>query len=643
MTLKNKLILLFSLLILVVTGSITAYSTLEQRKNFIENELNFQKQTVELLSNTISLQYYNYLYQQLFAILHVKKNLNDKVQLFDHMIELERHNIKNVQEALEKLQTQQNLFANVNADLIALYQNKIILKPTHLKILQAKTVEGRTISDLLKSTFAHNILYSALFTDEKQYIAISFKSDAKSDFTYAFITDVTSLTKYYNSSNHDIINNLQEIFIKLNRTWKGHSLIVDGNTGKIILDSQKTIDDTANQNEKLNFDLATLKKVSNRETVRIQDDKNYIYTAYFKPLNWYVVTIRDQTETIKQSHKNMLIMLLMGFIILGCAIGSAILFTNKITKKLNQLTSTARKISISDLSDKKVLSDMAKSLESKGKDEVAVLANTLATMSESLNNKIDELITSNAKQNKLEGELNAAAEIQMGMLSKNEELPHTDKIDCFAFLDPAKEVGGDLYDSFFIDDEHLVICIGDVSDKGVPAALFMSTTLTLERLSLNLNQDPHQAISLINNKLSEHNPNLMFVTLFIGILNIHTGKFTYSNAGHCQPIIVKQDGTTRNLTDLSGPAVGVMENLDYELSSTTINDGEFILLYTDGVSEAQNEAQELYGERRILDYCHQISSFKCKDIVEGLVHEVEIFRGKAKQSDDITILCVQKI
>lgn len=276
-----------------------------------------------------------------------------------------------------------------------------------------------------------------------------------------------------------------------------------------------------------------------------------------------------------------------------------------------------------------------------GNDEVSILSRTIKNMGESISKNVKQLMETLSINSKIQSELNAARDIQLGMLIKNDEMPQSKYIDIYAYLHPAKEVGGDFYDAFRLDDDKICITIGDVSDKGIPAALFMSTTINLARSFIKFNIEPKECLKLINNHLSLRNPNMMFVTMVILVISESTGKFVLANAGHCLPIIINKDGCTE-IDHISGPAVGPIEDLTYDQIEGTLDDGANLLIYTDGVSEAQNEAKEFFETTRILDICKQnLNSDPC-NITEKLIKAVADFRKDYIQTDDITTICIKR-
>lgn len=245
-----------------------------------------------------------------------------------------------------------------------------------------------------------------------------------------------------------------------------------------------------------------------------------------------------------------------------------------------------------------------------------------------------------AKHNeRMKKELDVGQEIQLSMLPK--AYPATEVLDMYAMLDPAREVGGDLYDFFMIDEDHLLFGIGDVSGKGVPAALFMAVTKTLVKAHGGKDSSPSGIMTSVNIDINAANEQSMFVSYFLGILQLSTGKLNYCNAGHLHPII-KTNGTCNKLEGLHGPVLGAIEDYNYTDSSTVLKPGQILLLYTDGVSEAMNEKQEIYTDQRLI---HTINSYKktgSKGLVDSILKDVVVYRKKEEQSDDITMLALSR-
>ncbi len=243
---------------------------------------------------------------------------------------------------------------------------------------------------------------------------------------------------------------------------------------------------------------------------------------------------------------------------------------------------------------------------------------------------------------RVRSELQVAREIQLGIVPKNfPAFPGRTEFEIFADLIPAQEVGGDYYDFFFIDEEHLCFAIGDVSDKGVPAALFMAITRTLVKNTAHSCAAPSEMMARINTVLCSDNPRAMFVTLFIGILNVRSGLVRYANGGHNPPILIGHDGHTHYLKEMSGPVVGAMPDLPYSDISLHLKAGDALFLYTDGVTEAMNEKNELFSSEQLIKDITAFQHAPVKGVIAGVLHNVKKHAGLARQSDDIAMLMIK--
>ena len=271
-------------------------------------------------------------------------------------------------------------------------------------------------------------------------------------------------------------------------------------------------------------------------------------------------------------------------------------------------------------------------------DEIGQLSKSFADMQKSLVKYIEELKETTAQKASIESDLRIATGIQMAMLPKVfPPYPERDDIDIYGQLVSAKEVGGDLFD-FFMRDEKLFFCIGDVSGKGVPAALVMAVTRTLFRAVAFHEVMPDRIITDMNETMSANNESDMFVTLFVGVLDMPTGRMRYCNAGHDAPILIGS-GAGLLPCDANIP-VGVMEGWKYTLQETTIDPWTTIFLYTDGLTEAEDIEHGQFQEQRIFDVIKQ-ASHEPKQIIEAMTEAVHQFVGEAQQSDDLTMLALQ--
>lgn len=258
-----------------------------------------------------------------------------------------------------------------------------------------------------------------------------------------------------------------------------------------------------------------------------------------------------------------------------------------------------------------------------------------------IHNLIRERETQRTKE-LIEGELRVAREIQMSIVPKIfPPFPERPELDMFAILEPAKEVGGDLYDFFLLDDDHLCFTVGDVSGKGVPASLYMAVTKTLIKAKADIKLGPDEILYRVNNELCKDNDSGMFVTEFLGILTISTGELVFSNGGHNIPYLRKQNGEVAPLPKAPGVALGVMEDFEYFCASVQLEAGDSVVLYTDGVTEAMNPAGELLREERLENILRELNGKTAQEEVGHILHSTRQFMNGANQADDITILVIK--
>ena len=240
---------------------------------------------------------------------------------------------------------------------------------------------------------------------------------------------------------------------------------------------------------------------------------------------------------------------------------------------------------------------------------------------------------------RIESELRVATDIQMSMVPRVfTTVPSREEVELFASLKPAKEVGGDLYDFAVVQDDFLYFTVGDVSDKGVPAALFMAVTKTLLKAMAVLNLPPDEVLAQANREIALENDALMFVTVFCGKLNLKTGELVYSNAGHNPPLLLRQGGEVEWLKMPTGLVLGVDQEARYETMAVQLAAGDCVLAYTDGVTEAMNPAHQLFSEARLLQTAQSVARSSVHDIVTAVVAAVHEHASGEKQSDDITVL-----
>jgi len=336
-------------------------------------------------------------------------------------------------------------------------------------------------------------------------------------------------------------------------------------------------------------------------------------------------------EIVENLHRTVLVFGALGILFISIIIA---LIANSITHPLRLLSLTTKNISKGDFDVEIPVF--------KSKDEVGKLAHAFAFMKTSLKKYIRDLTETTAAKERMQGELSIGHDIQMGMVPKLVP-PFTGRkeFDLFATLKPAKEVGGDLYDFFFIDDDNLCFLIGDVSDKGVPAALFMAVTKTLIKGIAMQTNDPAEILKRVNFEAIQDNEACMFLTAFIGILNIKTGGIKFANAGHNPPLISRGRRGVSFLKIESGCALGIIENPDFVTENIVLEKDDLLFLYTDGVTEAFNKSGEEFSDERLENEFASIINFSAKKIVSEVLGKVLNFSKDIQQSDDITILTLR--
>ena len=374
--------------------------------------------------------------------------------------------------------------------------------------------------------------------------------------------------------------------------------------------------------------------------------KKIAYVDLFEPLDWYIVSalyVDEMKEPARRIfHRELLITL--AALLIACVI--TFFIVRRFTKPVKILTAHARQLTENNFgtTDSTELTHLTRSSH----DEMGQLAETFISMEKTLQQYITDLKLTTAANEKIRSELRIAHEIQMSMLPQTfPAFPARNEIDIYALLEPAKEVGGDLYDFFFIDNNHLCFLIGDVSDKGVPAALFMARSKSLIRSTSMLLKkgqagipSPAEIISEVNFELYHDNEHCMFLTLLLGILNVTTGHISLTNAGHNPPYLLKKDQI--ELIELPHKTpIGLRQNVQYTSEEIMLSGNQSIFLYTDGITEATNEKDELFGENKLEKILRTQPDSSPFTVLKMIIKKVHEFSGKTPQSDDITMLDIQ--
>ncbi len=249
---------------------------------------------------------------------------------------------------------------------------------------------------------------------------------------------------------------------------------------------------------------------------------------------------------------------------------------------------------------------------------------------------------SDAVKEQIAGELRVAREIQMGMLPHDfTPMEKAYGVSFGAVLEPAREVGGDLYGVCAAGPERLLLFLGDVSGKGIPASMFMVRAISLARLLARDIAEPERILARLNDELAEDNPSGMFVTFLCAVFEPRSRRLTLANAGHCRPVLLEDGEPPRWAVKELGTALGFEPGLEFQRTELTLRDGDTLILYSDGVSEAFNPEEECYGDKRLLADAGLLSGQSATAITEGLLRKVRAFAGQAPQSDDIAILSLR--
>jgi sigma-B regulation protein RsbU (phosphoserine phosphatase) len=362
------------------------------------------------------------------------------------------------------------------------------------------------------------------------------------------------------------------------------------------------------------------------------NEKCFLFHTSLKSNNWSLAVVIPEKEILSDLYslnQRILTILIGGFLAIFIII---VLISKSITNPLERLAGAARLIGSGNFD--------INLPEIHSKDEIGQLSDSFFQMQGQLREYMLNLKEETAARQKIQSELKIAHDIQQGILPKTfPPFPHRNDVDIHALLIPAREVGGDLYDYFFVEKDVLAVTIGDVSGKGIPASLLMAITRTLFRSRTQKNMKVNEIVQDINSDLCRDNENAMFVTFFLGLINLKTGELDYCNAGHNYPYIIGRDGETLCLDHTHGTPLGLFEEMKYGSSSVRIHNKDCLVLYTDGITEAMDKDGNLFGDGRLQDVLanpgHQ---YVVKEITRCILENMADFTKNAEQSDDITML-----
>lgn len=368
---------------------------------------------------------------------------------------------------------------------------------------------------------------------------------------------------------------------------------------------------------------------------KLQNDDTLSY-VFFKPVEgteWSVAVVCPYRDVFAPLDKLSLILVSVFMVGLLALLLFCIWSIRRAAYPLKLFSEAASRVAEGDLSTPLP--------EIRTKDELAHFRDSFAYMQRSLDDYICRLTETTRAKERIESELNIARKLQMSLLPNIfPPFPEWKTLDLYASLSSAKEVGGDLYD-FFIRDRKLFFTVGDVSGKGIPASLFMAVTRSLFRIMAGSCDTPSEIAAKLNHAVMEQNDANMFVTMFIGVLDLVHGNLSYCSAGHNPPLLVELGNKISFLDTVPNTPIGVCDGFEFAEQRVMLPKESALLVYTDGLTEAENSKCELLGNERVLEDLSHLDCLSARNIVERMTKLVTAFAGEAQQSDDLTLLCVR--
>lgn len=373
-------------------------------------------------------------------------------------------------------------------------------------------------------------------------------------------------------------------------------------------------------------------------TIFITESQGWLAYMRLEAADWIFAAALSHDSLRREINRIARQQILVGFLGLVALAGALLWIARTITRPVEELSVASRELAEGHL-------DVPLSV-SPGGDEVAELGRVLERMRQEINRRMQELAESTAQRTRMESELLIARNIQLDLVPQTfPPLPERPELELFAKLMPAREVGGDYYDFFPLDAEHLVIVVADVAEKGVPAALFMSATRSLVRAFFHSKPTPSAAsvIQQLNLELSAENSKSMFVTIFCGVLHLTTRRFVFVNAGHNLPLVLHPDGTSEWIQDARGPAAGAWAGACYSQGERVLLPDEVLVLYTDGITEAENNRGEFFGEVALVNRARSLlqKDCSCEEIVREILSDVSAYSQAGGGGDDCTLLALR--
>ncbi len=346
----------------------------------------------------------------------------------------------------------------------------------------------------------------------------------------------------------------------------------------------------------------------------------------------------DVLDKVRNDFVNRVTAVLVILLIL-VILGQSLYLHLTIIDPLQKITNEAKRFAVENIRTGKKLSESIRN-----RDEIGTLASSIDQMEERINDYVDDITRITAERERIGVELNLASRIQENMLpSEFPAFPDRSEFDIFASMKPAKEVGGDFYDFYLVDEDHLAVVMADVAGKGVPAALFMMASKLIIKNYVMMGLSPAEALRAANDQISRGNREEMFVTVWLGILDLRTGIMTAANAGHEYPVVKSPGGFFEILKDDHGFVVGGVEGVKYNNYEIDMHDGVTLFLYTDGLPEAQDPDKKFFGIDRAVDVLNAHRDDSPEELLRSVSAATEAFEAGTPQFDDMTMLCLKSM
>ena len=352
-----------------------------------------------------------------------------------------------------------------------------------------------------------------------------------------------------------------------------------------------------------------------------------------------ILCVQRQMDVLATARQKYLGKILLALLVLVLLViwGESALLNRTLLQPLKQISEEAQRFSKENIKAEKKLQETVRN-----RDEIGHLAASIDKMEDRIQNYIKSITQITAEKERINTELTLATRIQADMLPHVfPPFPDRQEFDLYASMDPAREVGGDFYDYFLTDDDHLCMVMADVSGKGIPAALFMMAAMILLHNNAMLGKSPAEILTEVNAAICANNREEMFVTVWLGILDIPAGRLTAANAGHEYPALMRLGGSFELYKDKHGFVIGGMEGVRYKQYELQVNPGDKLFLYTDGVPEATDAEQQLFGTDRMLAALSEAKDGSPEQVLRGVRRAVDGFVKDAEQVDDLTMLCLE--